>query len=252
MKPQALVPVSPTATVEHCAFAVQSIRKLSAAGKKDFGDQWPWFELLMRPRKLHWDRAGGTIESFIDRLYTERPTYLSDGEVLERAIHWLMRRNVPTRVSVNTHPMSLTSIRFCDLAIQGQLQVQTCGHSICLELVEFGDYPDRQTLVDNARSLRSMGLVIALDDFGSRVNVFDLCAAGIVDVLKIDLSIVRELHRDLYQRAVVDSISRLGCGIGAQVVAEGVETEAELTSLEALGIDFAQGFHFHRPEPSEI
>lgn len=252
MRPQTLVSALPTATAEHCAFAVQGIRKLTATEKEDFGGRWPWFELLMRPRESAFGDTGGAIAPFIDRLYAERPPHLTDCEVLDRAVQWLMRREVPTRVSVNTHPMSLTSSKFCDQAIQRQREAGTCGHSICLELVEFGDYQDKETLVANARSLRSLGLVIALDDFGSRVNVFDLCAAGIVDVLKIDLSIVRELHCNSYQQAIVDSIARLGTGIGAQVVAEGVESRAELACLETLGIDFAQGFFFHRPEITEI
>lgn len=252
MKTQSLSPLRTTATADHCAFAVQGIRNLSGLNLADFGGVWPWFELLMRPHSMHLNGTDESLETFIDCLYARRAPHLTDGEILERALDWLMCRETPTRISINTHPLSLSSPLFRDLAIEAQRRVATRGHSICIELIEFGDYQDRNALVSNSRTLRDQGLLIALDDFGSRVNVFDLCAAGIVDVLKIDLSIVRQLDRDSYQRAIVDSIVRLGSGIGAQVVAEGVETRAELASLESLGVDFAQGYYFHRPELSEI
>jgi EAL domain-containing protein (putative c-di-GMP-specific phosphodiesterase class I) len=249
MRPQTLAPVCATATADHCAFAVQSIRSLKTSQTADFGDQWPWFELLIRPSL---PEGGDSTSAFIDRLYAERAPHLTDCEVLDRAMHWLMRREIPTRVSVNTHPLSLTAPMFRDRAIQAQRRVSTRGHSICLELVEFGECRDRDALIRNARSLRHHGLLVALDDFGSRINCFDLCAAGIIDIVKIDVAIVSQLHRDRFQRAIVDSIARLGSGIDAQVVAEGVETRAELGGLEDLGIEFGQGFYFHRPELSEI
>jgi len=252
VKTQTLSTVCTTATTDHCAFAVQGITNLGGSRLAGFGGTWPWYELLMRPHSMHPNGSDSSLESFIDRLYEKRAPHLSDGEVVDRALHWLMRRETPTRISINTHPLSLSTSPFRDLAIRAQRLVATRGHSICIELIEFGEYKDRNALITNARMLRDHGVLIALDDFGSRVNVFDLCAAGIIDVLKIDMAIVRQLDRDSYQRAIVDSIVRLGFGIGAQVVAEGVETRAELASLESLGVDFAQGYYFHRPELSEI
>ena len=249
MRPQTVSSVRMTATADHCAFAIHSIKGLNSLQGADFGGQWPWFELLIRPYPQVF---GDSPSAFVDRLYSERAPHLSDCEVIDRATRWLMGREVPTRMSVNAHPLSLTRSMFCDTAIRAQQRVNQLGHSICLELVEFGECPDRQTLVANARALREHGLPIALDDFGSRLNCFDLCAAGIIDIVKIDISIVSQLHQDRFQRAIVGSIAHLGRGIDAQVVAEGVETRAELAVLEELGIEFAQGFYFHRPELAEI
>lgn len=236
------------ASVEHCAFAVHEIHAL---GDTDvgFGSSWPWYEVLIRPhREVH----PGSPGTFIDRLYRERSSVETDAEVAERVVGWLKGRKQPTRASINTHPESLTRSKFIDKVIAWHRELTQKGHSICVELIEFGDCPERSTLVANALKLRKAGIPIALDDFGSRLNCFDLCAAGIVDVLKIDTSVINRFDKDANQRAVIESIKTLGRGLGAEVVAEGVERVEEMNALREMGIDFAQGFYFHKPEIVEI
>lgn len=236
------------ATAEFCDFALQEIRRTNGAGE-GFGVQWPWYEVLIRPRNTVFRDPPGM---FVDRLYADRIPADTDTEILHRVVAWLVQRTDPVRVSINTHPESLTAPEFVDAVIAEQRRVAVLGHSICLELVEFGDCPDRGMLVKNAARLRAEGVLIALDDFGSRLNFFDLCAAGIVDAIKIDTSVINGLHLDRNKRAIVEGVHTLAAGLGATVVAEGVEVLEELASLEDIGIDFAQGFYFHKPEISEI
>lgn len=236
------------ATVEHCAFAVHEIHALDAS-RTEFGGKWPWYEILIRP---HASVFAGSPGHFVDRLYSERAPALSDLEVVRRVGKWLACRDTPTRASINTHPVSLLDETFIAEVLRQQRHMMRSEHSICIELIEFGDCADRARLVRNAQRLRDEGVLIALDDFGSRLNCFDLCAAGIVDVVKIDISVVSRLHADGNQRAIVESIRTLGDGLGAWVVAEGVETTEECEALELLRVDFAQGFHFHKPEIAEI
>jgi len=95
MKPQTLVPSHPTATAEHCGFAVQGIKKLVATEKEDFGGRWPWLELLRRPRTTYLNGAEDSVESFVDRLYAERPPHMSDSEVLDRAVRLAVQTVIP-------------------------------------------------------------------------------------------------------------------------------------------------------------
>lgn len=236
------------ASVEHCAFAVQEIRALDET-TDGWGQARPWFEVLIRPHRSVYP---GSPASFIDRLYRERPVHETDGEIVERVVRWLINRRQPTRVSVNVHPESLTRQKFVDNILSSQPMIERNGHSLCLELIEFGDCSERLVMIANARRLRAAGIPIALDDFGSRVNCFDLCAAGIVDVLKIDTSVISHLHEDCNQGAVIDSIGTLGRGLGATVVAEGVEIREQVEGLIDLGIEFAQGYYFHKPEIVDI
>lgn len=236
------------ATTDFCTFAVHEIRSLDAT-PDGFGGEYPWFEALIRPRGLHRHWSPG---DFVDRLYLERPSLSTDLEVLRRVASWLLEQEGPTRVSINTHPESLTSRLFVDDVLDFQRRAAEGGHSICLELIEFGRSRKKSSLVANAQRLRREGVLVALDDFGSRVNCFDLCAAGIVDLLKIDIDVISGVHVDSNQRAIVESIKTLGRGLGARVVAEGVETSQQLDALRALEVDYVQGFLFQKPQLLEI
>jgi len=236
------------ATTNYCTFAVHEIRALGARGD-GFGDEHPWYEALIRPRGPHRHWSPG---DFVDRLYLERPALSTDLEVFRRVGSWLIEQKAPTRVSINTHPESLSSRAFVETALEFQARARQGGHSICVELIEFGLTREKKALVTNAQQLRRAGLLIALDDFGSRVNCFDLCAAGIVDLLKIDIGVTSGVHVDRNQRAIVESIKTLGRGLGAGVVAEGVENAQQVDALRALEIDYAQGFHFQKPQLLEI
>ncbi|RFP67957.1 EAL domain-containing protein [Wenzhouxiangella sp. 15190] len=236
------------ATADFCTFAVHEIRALDPSRDR-FGSAYRWYEALIRPHGRHCARSPG---DFIDRLYLERPVVSTDLEVLGRVGDWLLEQEKPTRISINTHPESLTNSLFVETALDFQNKAALGGHSICLELIEYGRSRDKNSLVKNAQRLRRAGLLIALDDFGSRVNCFDLCAAGIVDLLKIDTSVTSAVHVDRNQRAIVESIKTLGRGLGAGVIAEGVETSDHVDALRRLGVEYAQGFHFHKPQLLEI
>ncbi|MCH8476953.1 MAG: EAL domain-containing protein [Wenzhouxiangella sp.] len=249
MTPDSARPLPLTVSIADCSFALQRIGKLGRHQALEFGASWPWFELLIRPMPLCFK---GSPADFIDRLYAERVPEESDSEVLVRAINWLAGRREPTRLSINVHPQSLTRARLVGQVLRAQQKAEHSGHSLCLELVEFGECPEPAVLARNAQRLRDAGVLIALDDFGSRLNRFDLCAEGIVDLIKVDASVVRDMHLNPYREAIVESISTLAKGIQASVIAEGVETIEEQQSLSRLGIEYAQGYHFHRPEIAEI
>ena len=238
-----------TDSAADCRFALQRIGVISAVDQPRFGSAWPWFEVLIRPNPRHYNGSPG---AFIDKLYAERAPEATDAEVLARSVSWLLQQREPTRLSINIHPQSLIRARFMEQVMTAQRQARQRSHSLCLELVEFGECPERSLLARNAHRLRETGVLIALDDFGSRLNCFDLCAEGIVDLIKVDASVVRGLHDDPYRQAIVQSIKTLASGLKASVIAEGVESANELNSLAQMGVEYAQGYHFHRPEIAEI
>ncbi len=238
-----------SASADECGFALQRIGAVDETRKSGFGNPWPWFELLIRPNRHYFSGSPG---AFINKLYAERMPEVTDSEVLARAVAWLVGQSQPTRLSINVHPQSLTRARFLAQAMEAQGKVVEVGHSLCLELVEFGECPERSLLARSAQRLRDAGLLIALDDFGTRLNFFDMCAEGVVDLIKVDASVVRGVGEDRYRQAIVQSIKTLTQGIDAKVIAEGVETTHELESLSGLGVDYAQGYLYHRPEIAEI
>ena len=95
-------------------------------------------------------------------------------------------------------------------------------------------------------ALRLMGAQIAIDDFGTGYSSLSHLASLPVDKLKIDQSFVRQLH-DGRGASVVEAIVSLGQRLNLVIVVEGVETQAELNQLTALGCNVAQGYLFGRP-----
>ena len=94
---------------------------------------------------------------------------------------------------------------------------------------------------------------IALDDFGTGYSSFRLLKELEFDKLKIDRSFVTGVSQSENSRTIVHAVVNLGRGLGMDVVAEGVETEAEATMMRFLGCTEMQGYFFSRPvDPGAI
>lgn len=234
-------------TPDACRFALQPIVGIQGPDEPDRGPA-PWHEALIRSGEAHGMYSPGALVEF---LYGDGGHVRTDVEILERLTGWLGMRQTPTRLSVNVHPDSLTHTRFMIAALKALESVQATGHRLCLELVEFGHCRERHRLIENANQLRKKGATIALDDFGSRLNFFDLCAAGIVDVVKIDSSVTRGIDRCRNKQAIARGIATLADGLEAAVVAEGIETEQQLSLVRELGIAYGQGYLFSKPALEE-
>lgn len=98
------------------------------------------------------------------------------------------------------------------------------------------------------RELHERGVRIALDDFGTGYASLSHLKQFPVDVIKIDRAFVRNLHADAHDGAIVQALINLAEVFGIEVVAEGVETEAQRDLLKALGCTSAQGYLFGRPQ----
>ncbi|MBU8543730.1 MULTISPECIES: putative bifunctional diguanylate cyclase/phosphodiesterase [Roseomonadaceae] len=113
-----------------------------------------------------------------------------------------------------------------------------------------------ETARRNLEALRGLGVRIALDDFGTGYSSLGYLQHLSFDVIKLDRSFILGLGEpatadSVPGRRIADAIMRLAHGLGAEVVAEGVETEAQLNVLRQLGCDHAQGFLLGRPMPAE-
>ena len=97
--------------------------------------------------------------------------------------------------------------------------------------------------------LHRIGVKLALDDFGTAHSSLARLRELPVQVLKVDRSFLRDLPRDEASAAIVRAIATLGAGLAMDVVAEGIETEAQLEFATAAGCRLGQGYHFSRPVP---
>jgi len=98
--------------------------------------------------------------------------------------------------------------------------------------------------------LHELGVVLALDDFGTEHSSLARVRELPVQVLKVDRSFLRGVPGDAAGASIVRAIATLGAGLGMDVVAEGIETEEQLRFVAAAGCGFGQGYHFSRPLPA--
>ncbi|HKO88116.1 MAG TPA: EAL domain-containing protein, partial [Burkholderiales bacterium] len=120
---------------------------------------------------------------------------------------------------------------------------------VCLEVTESAAIENIQSLRELIQSLRLEGLRFALDDFGVGMTSLAQLRDLPVDILKIDGSFVAGIGHDRINSAMVGSIQNLARLMGMKTVAERVEHPEELVHLQALGVDYAQGYLFSIPAP---
>jgi EAL domain-containing protein (putative c-di-GMP-specific phosphodiesterase class I) len=95
--------------------------------------------------------------------------------------------------------------------------------------------------------LRALGVGIAIDDFGTGYSSLGYLRAYHVNHIKIAQEFVRDIQEDTGDVAIVQAAIGLGGALGIKVIAEGVETRAQLDILAAAGCRYVQGFYFSRP-----
>lgn len=120
---------------------------------------------------------------------------------------------------------------------------------LCLEITETVLMADAAASLKVLRQLRDLGLTLAVDDFGTGYSSLAYLKQFPVNILKIDRSFVDGLPFDGNDLAIVKSIIGLATALGLDLVAEGVETEAQGTSLLTMGCKRAQGYFYGRPIP---
>ncbi|MDF7774716.1 EAL domain-containing protein [Sphingomonas sp. AOB5] len=154
-------------------------------------------------------------------------------------------------VSVNFSPRQFRRPNFVGHIIE---RVQHRGVSpmrFQIEITETAIFDDVERASETLFRLRQMGFRIALDDFGTGYSSLYNIRKFALDCLKIDRSFIDGMGRERESAAIVHSIIHLGRALGLEVVAEGVETEAQLQALRVAGCSHLQGYYLARPMPEE-
>ncbi|HEU4670443.1 MAG TPA: EAL domain-containing protein [Dyella sp.] len=120
---------------------------------------------------------------------------------------------------------------------------------VCFEVTETVAVRHLSQVARFMQRLRAVGCKVALDDFGVGMSSFGYLKNLPVDIIKIDGSFIRDMLEDPVSHAMVRAATDIGHRIGLTVVAEWVTSDAVMQGLRELGVDLAQGFSLHRPEP---
>jgi EAL domain-containing protein (putative c-di-GMP-specific phosphodiesterase class I) len=124
--------------------------------------------------------------------------------------------------------------------------------AVALELTEGSLVSEMNSARQTLERLRALGVRLKLDDFGTGYSSLSYLGALRFDALKIDRSFVHRMLSDPASDTIMEAIIQLAHKLRMKVVAEGIETEAQLRRLVELGCNSGQGFLFSRPLPAEL
>ncbi|NNF25455.1 MAG: EAL domain-containing protein [Rhodobacteraceae bacterium] len=152
-------------------------------------------------------------------------------------------------VSVNVSPVQFHSKGFDTTVKQVLERTGLPSHRLELEITEAVLIADDLAVDERMEALHKLGVSIALDDFGTGYSSLNYLRRFKFDQIKIDQSYVQNDDPSKTDKALIDTINRLGKAFGMDVLAEGVETQKQLDEMIAGGIGSAQGFLIARPLP---
>lgn len=121
---------------------------------------------------------------------------------------------------------------------------------LLLEITESAYAEDSKQMIEVINRLRSLGFKIEMDDFGSGYSSLNMLTELPIDILKLDMIFVRNMHKEEKSLRLVELIMEIARFLSVPVVAEGVEEEAQYKLLKDLGCDVIQGYYFSKPVPS--
>ncbi|MBS3746024.1 MAG: EAL domain-containing protein [Wenzhouxiangellaceae bacterium] len=174
-------------------------------------------------------------------------------EVIAQVVDWRNRVASDFCVSINVSPRQFREPRLAERIIAAMQSAGLSNGALEIEVTEGLLLPGRREVEHALRTLRRGGIGIVMDDFGTGYASLSYLRDHPFTSLKIDRSFIGRLDSDQRQRQLVVSALRLGQALGMKVVAEGVETEAQLEVLIEEGCAFVQGYLFSRPViPEEI
>ncbi len=172
-------------------------------------------------------------------------------EACRQAAEWRRERPgaAPVAVWVNLSPRQF---HHADGVGQVSSVLRETGLEPCclgLEITEDVMMDDAEATIETLKCLKSLGVRLAIDDFGKGYSSLNYVKRFPVDCLKVDRCFVRGICEHPEDLAIVQAVITLGRAFGMEVVAEGVETAEQLDLLRGLGCDYGQGYHFARPMP---
>ncbi len=171
------------------------------------------------------------------------------GAAFEQLQAWQKAGIEPGVISINLSAQDCADAKLVDLI---RVQLDQAGLDphrvgIAVELTETDAVTDLKNTVGVLRALKALGILLYLDDFGTGFATMSHLVDLPLDAIKIDLSFVQTMLEKAAAHGVTEASIALGHGLGLQVIAEGVETKAQLEALRTLGCDAAQGYFISKP-----
>lgn len=153
----------------------------------------------------------------------------------------------PYKIAVNVSAIQLGNVDLIDTVAQVLQETGLDPKRLELEVTETAIIADKSRALHILTAIRAMGVSIAIDDFGTGYSSLDTLRSFPFDKIKLDRSFMSEVEQNEQSKAIVRAILALGRSLSVPVLAEGVETPAQLEVLRAEGCTEAQGYFLGRP-----
>lgn len=161
--------------------------------------------------------------------------------VIEVALCLLQDMPDPCYIAVNASPATLASGRISPLVEAAG------GKRVVVEITEHAEIENIDALLMEIDRLRDLGARIAVDDAGAGYSGLQQIVLLRPDVIKLDMSLTQDVDKDLARRSLASAMVQFANDTNARVIAEGIETEAEMCTLRQIGVEMGQGYHLGRP-----
>ncbi|MFN3880346.1 MAG: EAL domain-containing protein [Nitrincola lacisaponensis] len=205
------------------------------------------FEVLMR---WHSDELGWVSPAEFIPVAEESDSIadLTRWMLIKACRELLPRLETGMQMAVNISPRQFGGDRWLALIRQCIDEEGLDPTRLCIEITEGALIRDMDQAVVQLSELRKLGVSVAIDDFGTGYSSLSYLKRLPIDYLKIDRTFVADIEQDQDDQAIIRAIINLADSLGISVIAEGVESEAQLDFLKSLDCDIAQGYFFAHPQ----
>jgi diguanylate cyclase (GGDEF)-like protein/PAS domain S-box-containing protein len=173
-------------------------------------------------------------------------------EALQYAVDWPESRGRAIRVAINVAARQIQDPACVDLILEGLGAASFPPGRLQLELSESTQITEDEAAVERLRALKREGISIAIDDFGVGYSSLSRLRHLPFDTLKIDGTFIKDISTDEGSGAVAGAVISLGRNLDLEVIAEGVETEAQKAHLLSRGCSLMQGYLFAAAMPPAV
>ena len=169
----------------------------------------------------------------------------------EEICRWREQGLPKIKVSINISAIQIEQDDFVKKIVNTLAEFKLSGDYIEIEITEYGLMKNRENAIQKLLRLSARGITIAIDDFGTGYSSLSYLHKLPVNTIKIDRSFVKDIEPGTQKTCIVDAIAAMAKGLKLHMVAEGVESVAQMAYLQNLGCVEIQGFLFGKPQSAQ-
>lgn len=173
-------------------------------------------------------------------------------EALRQSSRWINELMPEFQIAINLSPRQFREPKLVSGIAERMQRFQLTGDQLELEITEGVLMSQHADIEESISELNEMGIGISMDDFGTGYSSLSYLRSYPFDTLKIDRSFISDISVDPADLELVNATIDMAHGLGLRVIAEGVETDAQVQHLVKRGCDMAQGYYFSKPVSADV